>query len=408
MYLGMKVLQINATYGIGSTGVITKDIASICRQNGIHSYVAFPKGFGKVDQGVGYYEIGSWLDHKIHAVLCRIAGKQAYYSSIATMRLLRYIHALKPDIVHLHNLHSNYINLDMLLRYLASNKYKTVITMHDCWYFTGGCFHYTAAGCRKWQVHCEDCVKRMEDTPAYIYDASSRIHSDRIRCFSKFRNLTLVGVSEWITCQAKVSRIRNFCNILCIHNGFDLDLFRNRVSDFRQKMGLHDKFIILGPATKWLQPINGDTLAYFSKCLPDDAVLLLFGGSNASELLHSNVILLGFMRNRIEMAELYSMADVMVNCSREDSLSSLNIEAQACGTPVITYNATGNMETVNEECSFSVEDGNYIALFNRMMQIYNEGKQSFSSRCRRFVGENFDKTENYRKYLNLYEEIVNG
>ena len=108
------------------------------------------------------------------------------------------------------------------------------------------------------------------------------------------------------------------------------------------------------------------------------------------------------------MAELYSMADVMVNCSREDSLSSLNIEAQACGTPVITYNATGNMETVNEECSFSVEDGNYIALFNRMMQIYNEGKQSFSLRCRRFVEENFDKTENYRKYLSLYEEIVNG
>lgn len=400
MYIAMKVLQINATCGIGSTGIITMEIAHECIQNHIQAYVAYPRGFGRVDYGVEGYEIGSWLDHKLHALLSRIAGKQAYFSKGPTRRLLRYIGSIKPDVVHLHNLHSNYIHLDMLLEYLAVNRIKTVITLHDCWFFTGGCFHYASVGCEKWKMHCDDCIKRFEDTPAYFMDASYRIHSDRIKYLSRIEDLTFVGVSEWIARQVGESRLKETGRITYIHNGFDLQMFRHRVSDLAPWLGLEGKFVILGPATKWLQAINRDTLRYFSEHIPDDAVLLLFGASSKQGGLPSNVRLFGYTTGRMIMAQLYSMADVMVNCSREDSLSSINIEAQACGTPVVTYDATGNRETV--EAGFSVPAGDYSRLFEETMRIYMQGKEAYSDRSRRFVELNFDRNSNYGKYISLY------
>lgn len=397
----MKVLQINATYGIGSTGMITMEIAHECIQNQIQAYVAFSRGYGKVDYGVEGYEIGSWLDHKLHALLSRIAGKQAYFSKGPTKRLLRYISTIRPDVVHLHNLHSNYIHLDMLLEYLAVNKIKTVITLHDCWFFTGGCFHYASVGCEKWKTHCGNCIKRLEDTPAYFRDASARIHSDRMKYLSRIEDLTFVGVSEWIASQLSESRLKDAGKIRCIHNGFDLQIFRHRVSDLPAWLGLEDKFVILGPAAKWLQIINGDTLRYFSEHMPQDAVLLLFGASSKQGGLPANVRFFGFTAGRIIMAQLYSMADVMANCSREDSLSSINIEAQACGTPVVTYEATGNRETVED--SFSVPTGDYFRLFEEVMRIYRQGKAVYSDRCRRFVELNFDRNSSYGEYIGLYK-----
>ena len=361
LYIDMKVIQINATYGIGSTGIIAKEIAYECVQHHIKPYVAYSKGYGKVEYGVEGYEIGSWLDHKIHALLCRIAGKQAYFSKEPTRSLLSYMDSIRPDVVHLHNLHSNYINLDMLLEYLAMKSIRTVITLHDCWYFTGGCFHYTSVGCEKWKTHCGNCIKRFDDTPAYFRDASAQIQSDRIDYLSRIEDLTFVGVSEWITQQVRESRLKDVGRITCIHNGFNLETFRYRNSDLSNRLGLEGKFVILGPATKWLQMINVDTLQYFTEHMPEDAILLLFGASCIRSGLPPNVRLYGFISGREEMAQMYSMADVMANCSREDSLSSLNIEAQACGTPVVTYEATGSRETV--DAGFSVPTGDYSRLF---------------------------------------------
>src|SRR5574344_1682742 len=143
----MRIIQINAVYGQGSTGTIVRDIEHLCFDSGIECYVASPDP--KVREAKHGYVIGNTLDHKIHALLSRIHGKQAYYSHIPTRNLIRWIDERKPEIVHLHNLHSNYIHLNMLLHYLAERDIKTIVTLHDCWFITGGCFHYTAAGCNK-------------------------------------------------------------------------------------------------------------------------------------------------------------------------------------------------------------------------------------------------------------------
>lgn len=400
----MKVLQINAVYGHGSTGVIVRDLESTCVENGIDCFVASPDS--KVLEAKYGYLIGNIIDHKLHALLSRINGKQAYFSTRSTRKLLKYIDSIKPDIVHLHNLHSNYINLNLLLDYLAKEDVRTVVTLHDCWYYTGGCFHYTNVRCQKWKCECGKCVKKKLDTPAYFFDSSRNILFDRIHYLSAIPRLTIVGCSKWITSEITMSRLNVSGSITCIYNGFDLMTFCSRTSNLRSALGLDGKRVMIGPASKWLDSLNSKELDYFAHHLPNDTVLLLFGASTTKLSLPSSVRLYGFVHNRIELAELYSMADVMVNCSREDTLSSLNIECQACGTPVVTYDATGNKETVDNINSFAVETGSPDKLLDVAMDVCTKGKKDVSDQCRRFIMENFEQKSNYAQYISLYKKIV--
>lgn len=398
----MKVVQVNAIYGRKSTGTIVREIKSCCERNGIECYVAYSvadRPGSKVPDG---YRIGSKLTAKWHALLSRICGKQAYFNRLTTWRFLRWLDRLKPDVVHLHNLHSNYIHLNMLLRYLAKRDIPTVITFHDCWYFTGGCVHYTSVGCDRWKTGCGHCPQ-LKEIPSWFLDSTASVLRDRARFLNAIPHLSIVCVSEWIAGQVRGSVLREK-PVLVIYNGFDLDIFRPRTSEIRERLGIKDRFVILGPADKWLLPVNAQTMKYFLDKMPDDTVLVLFGSSPAV-VDSPKIISLGYIKDRDEMARVYSMADVFVNCSREDTLSSLNLECQACGTPVVTYDATGSKETVDNQCGFAVETGNCPDLWDRVLEVRRVGKASLSSACRDFVRSRFEKTSNYMEYIDLFSNI---
>ncbi len=399
----MVVLQVNALYGSKSTGTIIRHIQDCCFDNDIDGYVAFSYADRPMSQIRNGYQIGNRLTKKWHAILSRIAGKQAYYNRITTWKFLRYLDRVKPDIVHLHNLHNNYIHLNLLLRYLAKNNITTIITMHDCWYFTGGCFHYDDVGCKKWQYRCGRCPKKCMDTPAYLWDASADILRDRDQYLNAIPKLIIVGCSEWVVNECRKSVLGDK-EIYCIHNGFDLNVFHPVVSELRAELGVEDKYVLLCPASKWLSAKNKETYDFFVSHLEDNMVLVLFGCTYFHECMPSNVKQIGFISDANEMAKLYSMADVFVNCSREDTFSSLNIEAQACGTPVVTYEATGNRETVDGVCGYAVETGNYVELLAAVKCMKNIGKQNLSQLCVERVQVEFEKDEAYIKYINLYKQ----
>lgn len=399
----MIVLQINAVYGHGSTGVITRDIEQLCESSGIECYVASPDP--KVRDAKRGFLIGNVLDHKLHALFCRVAGKQAYFSRLATKRLLFYMDEIKPDIVHLHNLHSNYIHLNMLLQYLAKKDIRTVVTLHDCWFFTGGCFHYTAAGCMRWLEGCGHCPKKKQDTPAYLWDCSASILADRKKYLLAIPRLTVTGVSEWISNEAKRTFFAD-TPVVTIRNGVDLDVFKPTPSDLRKQLGLEEKYIILGPASKWLQPVNKSVLNYFSEHMQTDEVLLLFGATDCSMPMPENVRLYGYTKNREELAALYTCADVFVNTTREDSLSLINVEALACGTPVVTFDATGPKETVDGECGYAVHVGDSELLYETVKSVRMLGKEPFGEFCEVMVAKDYEKGTNYLKYISLYKKDV--
>lgn len=395
----MKVVQINAVYGSGSTGVIVRDIQAECISNGIECICAYSSAKGEVEQG---YHIGNRFTNKLHAILSRISGKQGYFSFCSTWKFLRFLDACKPDIVHLHNLHSGYINMPMLLKYLAKKQIRTIVTLHDCWFYTGGCTHYTAIGCDRWRSACGQCPKRYDEFPALLWDSSARQLADRAKFFGAIKNLTVVGVSKWITAEAKAGILRN-ANCITIHNGIDTDFFRPVQSDFIKRHGLEGKFVILAPANKWLLPVNKETFEVITGNMDEGMAIVFFGGIVPEGMLGPNMISLGFIHSREEIREIYSAVDVMVNCTREESLSLLNIEVQFCGTPVITYCNTGVKETVGEGCGYVVENGNPWEMLDKIRVIKRAGKGKFSEVCQKWVLSNFDKKKNYKKYLELYQ-----
>ena len=400
----MKIVQINAVYGFGSTGVIVKDIQSACRKEGIDCVVAYSQSKGEVKSG---YHLGNAFSNRWHAVLSRISGKQGYFPCLSTWRFLRFLDNYKPDILHLHNLHGCYINVPMLLKYAAKKKIAVVVSLHDCWFYTGGCSHYTSVGCNKWLQKCGNCPRRYEEFPALLYDSSAVQLRDRKKLFGEIKNLTAVGVSKWIVDEAQKNVFRN-ARCVAIHNGIDTDFFHPAESDFRKKHNLEEKYVILAPANKWFLDVNRETFDYFASHLTDDMRMVFIGNGVDESRLTDKMINLGFVSSRAEIRAIYAACDVMANCTREESLSLLNVEVQACGTPVVTYSNTGVKETVDGKCGFAVENGNPEEMWKHVYRILIKGKAHFSADCIDWVKQEFDKEDNYNKYIMLYKSINNG
>lgn len=396
----LRVVEINETFNLGSTGTIVRDLQNLCEHNGIDCYVAYARADQKnISKG---YQIGGWLSHKLHALLCRVNGRQAYFSTLATIRFCQYLKQLKPDVVHFHNLHGNYLNLNRLLVFLSKNDIKTVVTLHDCWFYTGGCFHYTLDKCFKWEQKCGHCPKKRTDTPSYFLDKSSDILADRIHYFDLVPRLYVTGVSGWILKEGQKKVFKGRPSSI-VYNGVDLSVFHPSPSQIASDIGLIGKKILMGLAVKWLDPINKKTLDYFVNNLKPDQQLLLFGATSEMENMPSNVTLFGFTRNREELAKLYSAASVFVNCTREESLSLINIEAQACGTPVVTFDGTGVQETVDNKCGYAVKSGDYVALFNKVQSVVDSPPSSSSIIS--WIDSHFEKDKNYAEYLRIYKEF---
>lgn len=395
----MVLLQINATYGLGSTGRIVKDIDEIARNSRMTSYVAC--SVGPTNKNI--YHIGNLLDHKLHAFLCRLHGRQAYFSRIPTRKLITFIEKIQPDIVHLHNLHSNYINLKLLLNHLDRKKIPVVITMHDCWYYTGKCFHYTEVGCKKWKTDCSNCPKKKLDTPSWFSDYSAFTLQDRKQLFEKFNKLYVVGASNWIASEARQSLLKN-AKISHCYNGVDTNVFTPTESILRNELGFKTSdFIILGMNNKWLLKQNEQYNGVIKTILDSGIRIVLIGNSN---IIHDErIVIIPTVKSAEKMAEWYSMADVFVNLSLEDTLPFVNIESQACGTPVITHRTSGATETISDETGLLVEPGNPFLLFMAVQTIKMNGKNYYSEKCIERVRRLFNREHSYDEYFRIYEEI---
>lgn len=399
----MKISQINVNFGFGSTGIIVRDLQNLCKKERIECEVVYAQSNGNAAP-TDTYRMGCLFSNKLHALLSRISGKQGYFSVLSTYRLLRHFDSYKPDIIHLHNLHSCYISFPLIMKYAAKKNIAVIVNHHDCWFYTGGCCHYSAVRCFKWKESCGNCPAR-KSINALLFDGTKKMLADRYRLFNNIKNLTSVGVSQWITDEAKKSVFKNARSV-AIHNGINTDYFHPVNSDLRKKHNLEGKFVILAPANKWFLDINRETFDYFASHITDDMRMVFIGSGTDESRLTDRMINIGFVSSREEIREIFSACDVMVNCTREESLSLLNVEVQSCGTPVVTYSNTGVKETVDGKCGFAVENGNPIAAWNAMMEIKAKGKSYYLKACQLWAKQEFDKDTNYKKYIDLYKSIV--
>ena len=396
----MKVLQINAVYGFKSTGIIVNDIENYLINNGHTAYVAYQTAVNPPNKS---YKIGNTPDYKFHAVYSRVFGKQAYASKLATKRLISYIKSISPDIVHFHNLHSNYINLNMLCDYLAMSKIPVVITMHDCWFFTGKCTHYAAVKCDKWQTTCGDCPQNKNEQSSLFFDCTQKVLKDKTEHLNKLHKLTLVGCSKWIANEARKSLITN-ADIKVAYNGVDTSVFTPHENNFKERYNLKKGFTILGFANKWCLDINKDAT---KKIIQQnmDADIVIVGCTKEQEVMfesYKNVTCIGYVNDRQELADIYASSDVFVNLTHADTLPTVNMESICCGTPVITYNCCGSPELVDSDSGYVVEENDIESLLLKIKQI-KENPLHFDVKEKQ---KKFDKNTCYNEYLNIYNSIL--
>ena len=391
----MRVLQINATFGIGSTGTIVSNIKEALDEYGIENWVACQHTNTNAQN---VFEISNIIDTKVHALLSRMAGTNAHFSKYVTKEFLLRISRIRPDIVHLHNLHNNFINLNMLLQYLVEEDIKTVLTLHDCWFFTGKCTHFMIAGCDKWKYGCGKCPQLKKDIPSWYFDKTDQMWKEKKKYFEMIKELEVIGCSNWIASLATQSLLCKG-NITTIHNGIDVELFSNIGPDYRHELGIEEKFVILGMANKWLSKENEGFLKKIQEEITDDYHIIIVGTKGIGT---KKITYLEYISDPKFLACIYRTADVFVNVTYEDTLPTVNLEAMACGVPVITYDSCGSSETIEKGTGYIVAKGDIKALTERLHLVYLKGKNFYSEACRKNIVHNYNCKIQYQKYIDVY------
>lgn len=396
----MKVVQINSVCGVGSTGRIAVDISKKLNDEGIENYIFYGTGQSDYEYGIKF---GGTLNLRTHQLGTRLLGKHGFYSRKATKKLIEKIKNIDPDIIHLHNIHGHYLNVEVLFEYLASSNKKVIWTLHDCWSFTGHCAYYDYVNCNKWQTECNNCPALREYPRSLIFDRSRESFKDKKRIFNSVEDLTLVTPSRWLAEETKKSFLSKY-PVQVINNGIDLSNFKPSRGDFREKHGIEEKFIILGVAGVWERRKGLDYFLELAKKAKEDEVIVLVGLSQEQQnKLSKNIIGISRTNSVKELAEIYTTADVFVNPTLEDNFPTTNLEALACGTPVITFDTGGSPECIDNQTGIVVEKGNLDNLLNAIDIVKNKGKEKYKKACIDRAKELYDKQNKFLEYIQLYK-----
>jgi glycosyltransferase involved in cell wall biosynthesis len=400
----MRILQINSVCGIGSTGRIATDLHAVLLSRGYQSTIAY--GRNNSNRCFSSIRIGNSLDNYFHLAKTRILDAHGYGSFSATKKFLKKIDELPPDVIHLHNLHGYYIHISLLFEYLKKFGKPVIWTLHDCWSFTGHCAYYDYKGCDKWKNRCYQCALKGEYPRSMFIDRSTKNFQEKKILFKDSYNLTLVTPSKWLKSQIKESYLAGY-PVKVINNGIDLDVFNPVSGDFRRRYNLENKFLILGVASIWGERKG---FQYFMKLAmrlnPDEKIILVGLNKRQIKQLPSGIIGIQRTNSTTELAAIYSAVDVFVNPTLEDNYPTTNLEAIACGTPVITFNSGGSAESVKDGCGFVVERGDLKELFQAISAIKKNGKNNYAESCRQHALSSFNKNERFEEYIELYRDVL--
>lgn len=399
----MKVLQINAVNKLLSTGRTCTELSEYLNSKEIECQTAYSVGPSTENS----YCMNSQISTKTHALLSRITGLQGYFSICDTLKLVNYIKANKFDIVHVRNIHSNNINLKILFKFLAKNDIATVITLHDCWFYTGKCMHYTLDKCYKWKTGCNNCTKLKTDNISWFFDRTSKMWNDKRNLFEKIPRLAVLGVSKWIKNEAQQSFLSSSSIVDYVYDWIDLEVFKERKSiKLQNDEKLKGKTILLGVASGWSDKKGLSSFLQLAGKIDENTVIVLIGNMQQNIQLPHNIINISATDNVIALVEYYSLADVFLQLSPEETFGKVVAEALACSTPVVTVNSTANPELIDNSCGIVVEKNDITSIVQAVKKISTWDKSITKSNCRSFAIQNFDKEICINKQIQIYRQLM--
>lgn len=398
----MKIIQINTVCSSGSTGKICTALYKLSEKSNMTPYIAYGRNTAPV--GIRSYKIGSKPDFYCHVLRNFIKGENGFGSTKQTLKFVQWLRKEKPDIIHLHNIHGFYLNIEILFSYLKEVQLPIVWTFHDCWPFTGHCAHFSYIKCSKWMTGCYSCPQYRQAYPYSIFkDNSSASYHRKKNAFTGIDNMTIVTPSQWLCNLVRDSFLSSYKSIV-IPNGIDLNTFLPST----EGNAFTKPYIVLGVANVWT---HRKGLQYFEELagrLNDDYIIQLVGLNpkqiNYFKAKHpKNIVPLQRTENIETLTALYQKAHVFVNPTLEDNFPTTNLESLACGTPVITFNTGGSPECITDNCGIVVKQGDIDGLLHAIYSIKNHPTITAES-CRSQALHYSDK-ENFMKYIALYQEL---
>ena len=413
-----KLLYISGSVNFGAPGRIVEQLGLLAQQHGYEVLVAHSTRNENPTQ-LPHFAMTTKCDEVMHAIGAKFLDLHGLLSTAQTRELVERIKDYQPDIIHLHNIHGYFCNFKVLFEYLDSVDTPVVWTLHDCWPFTGRCFHFVGVDCYKWKTGCYDCKAEPGYTVSKYYNRSRELYALKKRLFSSVKNLTLVPVSDWQAAFLKDSFLKD-CNVHTIHNGVDIEKFRpmngNRLRD---KHRLDGKFVILGVASPWNTRKGLDDFYRLRTMLSDEFAIVMVGLTPKQiEKLPDGIIGIARTESQQELAEYYSMADVFVNLTYLDTFPTTNLEALACGTPVVTYRTGGSPEAICDTAcekvekagaeyyptGMVVEQGDVEGMIHCVREL--KSRPISAAVCRQRAVEHFDKDKCFEEYIRLYESLI--
>ena len=364
-----RILFINSVCN-GSTGTICKNLYKAAVEEGHECCIAY--GRGEAPKGFKTIKIGNKLDIYLHVLKARLFDASGFGSKQATKELIKKIDEFKPDIIHLHNIHGYYVNIEILFKYLKEHpEIKKIWTLHDCWAFTGHCPHFEYEKCGQWKNECKKCIRRNE-YPKSLIDRCNRNYWLKKSSFTNVDNLMLVSPSNWLMNLIKDSFFKEY-PIEVINNGVDTSIFKHTESNIKERYGIKNKKVILGVASVWDKKKGLDTFIEISKQLDNEYQIVLIGlNKKQIKKLPSNIIGITRTENVQELVKWYSAAEVLFNPTLEDNYPTVNLEAIACGTPVITFDTGGSPESAFANESMIVFSKSIKESYIKILHIKNK------------------------------------
>ena len=400
------LLQINTVINSGSTGRIAEEIGQTALAAGWRSVIAY--GRNPRPSQSETIRIGSDWSVRLHGLRSRILDDAGFGSRRATEMFIREAEKLSPDVIHLHNVHGYYLNIELLFRWLAQANVPVVWTLHDCWPFTGHCSHFDFIGCEKWKTGCFACPQKRGYPASLLCDRSRKNWEQKRELFSSVKNLTLVPVSDWLAGVTRESFLgdKKICRI---YNGVDTTVFspKGDGTSVREKYGLGNRFVALGCASSWgLKKGVAHYKELAMRVNTDTAIVMVGVPESLAKVLPRNIIAIPRTESIDELAALYSAADVILNLSYEETFGLTTVEGFACGTPGIVFDCTASPELITPETGFVVEQGDIGGVIAAIESIRVRGKSAYAAACRSRALSCFRKEDRWAEYLSLYEEKI--
>ncbi|MCF0130638.1 MAG: glycosyltransferase [Pseudobutyrivibrio sp.] len=364
----MKYLFINSVAGYGSTGHIIENTARGLMQDGHQCAIAYGRHLVNCD-GITLYRIGSKLDVALHGAKTRLFDAEGFGSKAATRKLVKWIDTYQPDVIWLHNLHGYYINVEVLFGYLKSHPdIQVKWTLHDCWTMTGHCAHFMTIDCNQWMDGCTSC-QLLGDYPKCIGLSNvSKNYARKKAAFTGVKNIEIIVPCKWMGSVVEQSYLREY-PARVVYNTIDLQQFRPIEIDTEEKI-CPEKKIILGVASVWNHKKGLDDFIKLDTMIDHDRYQIVLVGLNKQQLSALPASITGLERTNstLELAKLYTEAFVYLNLTYEDNYPTTNLEAQACGTPCITYNTGGSPESVPADNV--IEKGDLKSVITRIEELF--------------------------------------